>query len=232
MVNYDNAIQYIETQEASDISYVKIENNNKKLIVSFASNSHDGFERKSSLMKLKYERNDFDVLYLRNRRRWYLGGLNGIGKNINCTIAFLKREFAKYDKVMCVGNSAGGYASLLFGSILNVNEVTTINAQTDLQYVKNKLNQPNLINRSKQCPVTWSKYNKIVNVLNNDVSYDVFYNGDDFWKMWSESEDNVGPLVLHGDYHYDEIKHFPNVSKFNSKRDIIPLIEKFLEETS
>mgnify|MGYP000400607273 FL=1 len=53
MVNYDNAIQYIETQEASDISYVKIENNNKKLIVSFASNSHDGFERKSSLMKLK-----------------------------------------------------------------------------------------------------------------------------------------------------------------------------------
>ena len=230
MVNYDNAIQYIETQEASDISYVKIENNNKKLIVSFASNSHDGFERKSSLMKLKYERNDFDVLYLRNRRRWYLGGLNGIGKNINCTIAFLKREFAKYDKVMCVGNSAGGYASLLFGSLLNVNCVITNNAQTDLQYVKNKLNQPNLINRSKQCPVTWSKYNKIVNVLNNDVLYNVFYKGDDFCQKQAELRGNVRSLVLHGDYHYDEIKHFPNVSKFNSNRDIIPLIEKFLEE--
>ena len=106
----------------------------------------------------------------------------------------------------------------------------TNNAQTDLQYVKNKLNQPNLINRSKQCPVTWSKYNKIVNVLNNDVLYNVFYKGDDFCQKQAELRGNVRSLVLHGDYHYDEIKHFPNVSKFNSNRDIIPLIEKFLEE--
>ena len=77
-------------------------------------------------MKLKYERNDFDVLYLRNQNKWYLGGLNGIGKNINHTIAFLKKEFAKYDKVICIGNSAGGYASLLFGSLLKVNKVIAI----------------------------------------------------------------------------------------------------------
>ena len=118
MDNYENAIAYIEAQEATEISYVKIGNNNKKLIVSFAGNRHGGFERKKSLIKLKYQRNDFDVLYLRNQNKWYLGGLNGIGKNINCTIAFLKKEFSKYDKVLCTGISAGGYASLLFGSLL------------------------------------------------------------------------------------------------------------------
>ena len=231
MVNYENAMKHIETQEASDISYVKIGDNNRKLIVCFASNRHDGFERKTSLMHLKYERNDFDVLYLRNQNKWYLGGLKGIGKNINCTIAFLKKEFAKYDKVCCTGISAGGYASLLFGSLLNVNCVITINAQTDLQYCVDNLpdghnGKQNLIKRLKQCPVTWSKYNKISNVLNNNVSYNVYYKGD------KNTRNNGKDIFLHGEYHYDEIKNFPTVSKFNSTGDGIPLIEKFLEETS
>ena len=230
MDNYENAMKYIETQEATNISYVKVGNNSKKLIVSFAGNeisTKDFFQRKSSLMKLKYERNDFDVLYLRNQNKWYLGGLSGIGKNINHTIAFLKREFAKYDKVMCVGNSAGGYASLLFGSLLKVNKVIAIGAQTDLQYCVDNLpdghiGKKNLIARSKQCPVTWSKYNKIVNVLNENVSYNVVYRGN-------ENCEKGGDFVLHGDYHYDQIKSFPSVTKGQAG---LPAILKFLQETS
>tara|TARA_B100002019_G_C21137562_1_gene531471 strand:+ start:155 stop:835 length:681 start_codon:yes stop_codon:yes gene_type:complete len=226
MDNYENAIAYIEEKEATEISYVKIGDNSKNLIVSFASNTHTGFERKSSLMQLKYERNDIDVLYLRNFKKWYLGGLNGIGKNINCTIAFLKKEFSKYDKVACTGFSAGGYASLLFGSLLKVNKVIATDAQTDLQYCVDNLSdtavgKQNLIKRAKECPVTWSKYNKIVNVLNDVVSYNVYYKGN-------ENCVEDGDLVLHGDHHYDQIKHFPNINKFNSEDDVIPLIEKFL----
>jgi hypothetical protein len=237
MDNYENAIAYIEKQEATEISYCKVGESSKKLMVSFASNGHTGFDRKTSLMQLKYEHNNFDVLYLRNQHKWYLGGLNGIGKNINHTISFLKKEFAKYDTILCTGSSAGGYASLLFGSLLKVNKVITINAQTDLQYCVDNLpgdgeGKKNLIARSKECPATWSKYNKIVNVLNENVSYDVFYKGDDFHQKRNELVGNVGPLVLHGDHHYDEIKNFPTVSKFNSTDGIIPLIEKFLVETS
>jgi hypothetical protein len=232
MDNYENAIAYIEEQEATEISYVKVGDNSKNLIVSFAGNAHEGFMRKSSLMTLKYKRNDFDVLYLRNRHQWYLGGLKGIGKNINCTIAFLRRHFAKYDKVVCTGGSAGGYASLLFGSLLKVNKVITIDAQTDLDYVveilptknqSHKTAKTNLQLRKKQCCHTWNKYNKIVNVLNEDVVYYMSYTGgDDTKKYWD--------LVLHGDYHYDQIKHFPSINKFNSRDDVILLIEKFLEE--
>ena len=228
MDNYKDAMQYIETQEATDISYVKIGNNSKNLIVCFAGNAHKGFERKTSLMTLKYERNDFDVLYLRNFIKWYLGGLNGIGKNINHTLAFLKKEFFNYDKVVCTGISAGGYASLLFGSLLKVNQVIAIDAQTDLQYcvdsLTNIIGKQNLIKRSKECPITWSKYNKIINVLNDVVSYNVCYKGSE--KCVGDGDD-----VLHGDYHYNQIKNFPTVSKFK-KRDVIliPLIEEFLEE--
>jgi hypothetical protein len=231
MDNYDNAMQYINEQETTDISYVKIGNNSKNLIVSFASNGSpkkDFFQRKKSLMKLKYELNNFDVLYLRNQNKWYLGGLKGIGKNINHTIAFLKKEFAKYDKVCCTGDSAGGYASLLFGSLLKVNKVITTDAQTDLQYCVDNLPdnhlrfKGNLIKRAKECPVAWSKYNKIVNVLNKDVSYNVRYKGD-------ERVRHNRDLVLHGDYHYEQIKSFPSVSKFIPRSYVIPLIEKFLE---
>jgi hypothetical protein len=228
MVNYESAMQYINEQETTDISYVKVGDNNKNLIVSYASNGEpakDFFERKTSLMKLKYECNDFDVLYFRNKNKWYLGGLNGIGKNINHTLAFLKKEFSKYGKVLCIGNSAGGYASLLFGSLLNVNCVIAIDAQTDLEYVKNKISNKQLIKRSKECPITWSKYNKIVNILDRGVSYNVFYKGDRFFRKKMN-------IILHGDYHYEQIKAFPTVSKFESKKDDIPLVEKFLEETS
>ena len=229
MDNYDNAIAYIEEQEATEISYVKVGDNNKNLIVSFAGNGHDGFERKTSLMELKFERNDFDVLYLRNRKRWYIGGLTGIGKNINCTIAFLRRHFAKYDKVVCTGGSAGGYASLLFGSLLKVNKVITINAQTDLQYCVDNLPEgntgtKNLIARSKSCPETWSKYNKIANVINDNVSYNVWYKSKEY------IEDHIDE-VLHGDYQFDQIKECSFVKKFNEgKKEVLPLIEKFLKE--
>ena len=136
------------------------------------------------------------------------------------THSFLKREFAKYNKVICTGISAGGYASLLFGSLLKVNCVIAIIAQTDLQYVKNKLNHPNLIKRSKECPATWSKYNKIVNVLNENVLYNVFYG-----EARKRTRKN---FILHGDYHYDQIKHCPSVSKVIAPA--IPLIVEFLDE--
>ena len=37
MDNYADAIKYIEQQEATNISYVKIGNNNKKLVVGFGT---------------------------------------------------------------------------------------------------------------------------------------------------------------------------------------------------
>lgn len=224
MDNYESAMQYIETQEATKISYVKVGEDNKKLIVCFASNDHLGFERKTSLMEHKYKQNNFDVLYLRNRIGWYLGGLNGIGKNMTHTIAFLRKQFVNYDKVLFVGTSAGGYASLLFGSLLKVNEVIAINPQTDLQYcIDNMFTEQqawtNLCNKTES--VAWKKYNKIADVLNDEVSYSVFYKG-------SENCIHTQDLALHGDYHYDQIKHFPSLIKLETHAEIFSTIHKFV----
>lgn len=214
--NYEDAMRYIETQEATEISYVKVGNNNKNLIVSFAGNAHEGFARKSSLMKLKYERKDIDVLYLRNQNKWYLGGLKEIGKNINHTIAFLKKEFAKYDNVITIGISAGGYASILFGSECNANTVIAQTPQTDLEYSianclptktefeSDELNcgiyEPTLasLGESKIIPFeNFNKYKNLRNVINSITKY------------YIRCEDNFHGN--HGKHHCENISEFENV---------------------
>ena len=225
---YRYIIKYINDLESTDVSYVKVSDGNKKLIVSFASNGEpmkNFFQHKKTLVKLKYEQNNFDMLYLRDQKKWYLGELNGIGKNIDDTLFFLKKEFSKYDKVLCVGFSSGGYASLLFGSLLNVNQVIAVDAQTDLQYVKNKTKHPQLIKQSKQCPVTWKKYNKIVNILNDKVLYNVFYSG-----VNKSNLPAIENKALHGHYHYDQIKDWSSVNKFEEEKHFHCLTKKFIEE--
>jgi len=223
MNNYENAMSYIESQEATEISYVEVGDNNKKLIVSFGSNAHTGFDRKTSLMELKYQRNDFDVLYFRNKDEWYLGGLNGIGKNISHTIAFLKTEFSKYSKVICTGSSAGGYASLLFGSLLSVDLVFAGSPQTDLNYLLKypvtKRRSHSLLKRRKECSKTWKKYSNLSSIVCKDVNYYVAVRGD---KNTSTHRD----LILHGEYHLDNIKSHINVHVLKTENELFPkLIE-------
>lgn len=216
MNNYANAIKYIGEQESTEISFVKVGQGAKKLIVSFASNEHSGFERKSSLMKLKYECNNFDVLYLRNHGKWYLGGLSGIGKNINHTIAFLKKEFNKYDDVITVGSSAGGYASILFGSECNANTVIAYIPQTDLEYaiancsptktkfksdkLKCVIEEPTLASLGQSKIITFKSFNKYKNlrkVITPKTNYYVMCQNDDHGN--------------HGNHHCENLSDFENI---------------------
>ena len=222
MKTYNTSIEYIQEQESTNISYAKVGSSSKKLIVSFSHNGHAGFARKTSLMKLKYKRNDFDVLYIRNRRGWYLGELKGIGENINHTVAFLKDEFTKYDKVYCVGGSAGGYASLLFGSLLSVDRVLALNAQTDLEYISSNHAHGPVLLKNNLDPDVWRKYNKISTVLDDEVEYLVAYCGDKQIKAKTPAqlkEQNITDisqdLLLHGDHNFDNIKNHPSVQRLS-----------------
>lgn len=133
LISKNDALEYITNQEKINISYAKIGDGKKNLVVCFTCNGQITYNFKGTLISLKYERDDFDILYLRNNQKWYLGGLVGIGKNIQHTQTFLKKEFAKYDKVICLGASMGGYGSILFGSVCGANNVISIVAQTNLE---------------------------------------------------------------------------------------------------
>jgi hypothetical protein len=216
----EEAFKYIRKQERKNISYCKVGNSSNKLVVCFASNDHNGFERKTSLVNLKYQENDFDILFIRNRRRWYIGELNGIGKSIADTISFFESEFSKYDKVITTGISAGGYASILFGSICNANYVVTDIAQIDIDYVVKHLGDYYTLLKefSQQNNETWQMYKDCSKLINEKVDYYVYYKGDENCTV-----DNRD-LINHGDYHFNLIKDFNNVNKIKEWGDIFPKI--------
>jgi len=200
MDNYENAIKYIEQQEATDISYVKVGDTARNLVVSFGHIVHGGFASKTSLMTKKYDKDNFDVLYLRDpKKRWYLRDLPKIGENINDTIPFLKNEVTKYEKVIFIGSSMGGYASILFGSLLNVNIVIARQPQTDLNYIQTKQSTFRHRVAGKSSKI-WRTYSNLKNIINDTTKYMV---------SWPAHDD--GPAGYHDMHHYENVKDHENI---------------------
>jgi hypothetical protein len=65
--------------------------------------------------------------------RCYHQGLKGITSNVDETAKYIQNIISEYQKVVFVGVSAGGYAAILFGSLLKVNYVIAITPQTKLK---------------------------------------------------------------------------------------------------
>ena len=219
---YNSSMEYIKQQEETDISYVKIGNGSKKLIVSFSADDKNKFEGTKRFMRLKHEHMNFDVLYLRNPHNWYLGKLNGIGATMEETLKFLEKEFSEYDEVLCTGASSGGYASLLFGSILRVDNVIAFHPQTDLQYAidnlpKKNINAINLRKLAEAEPGRWDMYKDILNVLKKKCTL----NTDIRVIPWNtESRGKPADKILHCESHWDRIAYFYTVDVGRDKGNI------------
>lgn len=206
-----NSIDYftlIEEQEKTSTSFCKIGDVSKKLIISFGHVAHVGFMCKKSLITRKIKNNSFDILYLRDeRKQWYLGDLPNIGLNVSDTLKFLKKQTHAYNEIICIGASMGGYASLLYGSMLNANLVIAKNPQTDLDYV---LNNTNFLNNLKLIKFNskkiWNKYSNLKKILNKKTEYICCWLKEVENEKYSKKE-----LALHGSYHYENIKSFKNV---------------------
>jgi len=110
-------------------SELEILNENKYLIISFAGRGLrigciPRYEFSTYLSSNYNEISDF-VFYIDKKKSWYHKGLEGITNNITETKDYIDSKInnKKYDKVIFIGASAGGYAAILFGSLCNVNNV-------------------------------------------------------------------------------------------------------------
>lgn len=78
----------------------------------------------------------YDKCYCRDEKiSWYTYGLTGISYDINSTLIFLKDTIKDYKKVIFIGASMGGYAALLYGSLLNIDTIIAFRPQTHLTYL-------------------------------------------------------------------------------------------------
>lgn len=107
-------------------------NGSKKLLVSFGGiKSGIGmpiYEFYKSLEDLKC-----DKIFIKDvNQAWYHKGVNSEIDDVYKLRSFLKSYISinSYSRIVFVGNSMGGYAAILFGSMLNVNHVLAFSPQT------------------------------------------------------------------------------------------------------
>ena len=169
-------------------SEYKMFNNNNKLIVCFGGMALQmgkilPFEFLNYLRSI-YTNVDL-LFYIDKNRCWYHKGIQNITNNIDDTVLHLNNiiKDGNYEKVIFMGVSAGGYASILFASLCdNVNNVISFIPQTILDN-----------------PIDL-KYSNLKNIINKNVKYTI-------WGDTSVQDKNN----KHHFVHCENIEGFSNV---------------------
>lgn len=107
--------------------YMDIRNSNWPTIVSFAGLG-DQFQFKATLANL-----DVNIIYLRDlKHNWYVNGVVGVGDDVEGVAGFLRARLKELgtSKVITMGASAGGFAAILYGSLLGVHRIIAFSPQT------------------------------------------------------------------------------------------------------
>ena len=215
----------------SNSAFEFYDNKSKNLIIAYASNiskfvnNESVFEFRRSLSNMNLDAN---FLFVRDDlKNWYLSKIAGVGNNITHSICFFKKYFDSHDKVITMGVSAGGFAALLFGSLLNADMVIAFNPQTDLDYASKICERawgvhmcPHLQRTSKL--KTYEKYKNLKNIIAQNTTTKYYINTKS-----ADTDDE-----LHNYHHYENVET-PSTSFFKpSVKDGISdgLLEQLLKK--
>lgn len=201
MGNSEKILKYIQDVESTNSSFCKIGDSADTLILSFGHIAHGGFASKKSLINKKCKKDNFDILYLRDvNKKWYFCGLSEIGDSFSDTLNFLKSVTSKYKNTIYMGSSMGGYASILFASLLKGSTSIAQMPQTDLEYILNNNRCINLFEpiKNKHSDL-WSSYKNLNTVINDSTHYII-------------GGFIPNAHVLHGMHHKNNIKSHENVT--------------------
>lgn len=113
-------------------------------------------------------------------------GIDGISDSVESTVAYLEDKIKGYKKVICMGVSSGGYAAILFGSLLDVSTVIAFIPQTIL--------------RGEGLDDDYRDLNKYVN---SETKYHIYGDPNVKWH-----------LDCHHISHCENIGGFPNVTVY------------------
>lgn len=155
----------------------------KPLIITFGGikNGIGGpiFEFKKTLN----ENIDCHKIFIKDSKQsWYYKGANGLGNNIN----ELKNDIEKlikeinYSKIITIGSSMGGYAALLFGSLLKVNSIIAFVPQTFVdKETREKHNDERWPKQMKSVHEHNQNYYDIINLNFTNINTQIIYGKND-----------------------------------------------------
>jgi len=114
-----------------------------------------------------------DVIFLRDfEKSWYHLGVNTVGGNIDEVAEFLKKTANEYETVITWGNSMGGYASILFSSLINADMCFSFVPQTFIDEKNRKIfGDRDNKQKSKICSIsTTPQYFDLKNYLQTKIT--------------------------------------------------------------
>lgn len=122
-------------------------NNSDVLVISFG-----GFALRMGMPMFEFNSTidslDVDSLFLKDTKRvWYQAGISEKHPDVESTLTLLRHYTQKYKKVICIGNSAGAFAAIMFGAMLNADQVVAFAPQTLL---KGKFNMDDWIEQFEE----------------------------------------------------------------------------------
>ncbi|MFA6197331.1 MAG: hypothetical protein WC656_11900 [Sulfurimonas sp.] len=129
MSDFDKDLKNLELPYTMQLS-----NNSDTLLITFAGISGAIGLYPFEFFKITKSFN-VDKIFIRDlNQSWYHKGLKDISTSIEETALFLKKiiEKQKYSKVVCLGNSMGGYAAIVIGELIGADVVLSFAPQTFL----------------------------------------------------------------------------------------------------
>ena len=158
---------------SNDIYYPNTEEILKKRIV-----EKDFYEWYNSRITKAYKH-----LFIRDIfKQWYLGGINSQINTPEKLLDFLRKETFGYH-LITIGSSAGAYAAILYGSILQAEKVIAFNPHCELNsLLKRSSEQINpLLFRLKDSDR--NKYFDITSFINKNIDIFYFYSNKSQWDI-------------------------------------------------
>lgn len=127
----DNIIKPI-TLSPSDSILIEF-NNSKTLIVAFGGIKVRGDKPVFEFLNLLKDNQTIDKIFIRDMNQvWYQNGIADDITNLRSVADYLENIISskKYSNVVFIGNSMGGYAAILLGTLLRANKIIAFSPQT------------------------------------------------------------------------------------------------------
>ena len=174
---YDEGENYANNLWSDFDDYFYEDNKSDILLISFGSMGAKAFDedRIPSFNFYRLFENDksFDKLFIRDiKREFYLTGLKNTTKNFQETIDLIKEltSVKNYRKIVAIGASAGGFAAILYGQLLNFSKVIAFNPQTvlsiEMETVLKDLKFNKLCGKLRKLNTSDTLYQKCLNLKN------------------------------------------------------------------
>lgn len=233
------------------------DNNSKTCLIFFSSNglyypntieeftnkiiNNNRFEWINLTKNNYYHKHASRIIYLRDVfKSFYISGINNQYDCIDKLLSFLKEKTKGYE-VITAGSSAGAFAAVLYGCLLNASKIFAFSSIFDIS--GDEYNTFPIIKQFKNAPET-SKYYNLVNLIKNSNS-NIFY----YYPFYSEIDTNQAEYIknlsnvtviklnakIHGEsleplnYQYIFFQTPKQIKKLSSKINIIDKHDYFIK---